>query len=389
MIIQGMNTSFGVFFTPLLAEFGWTRATLSGAYSVGFLTMGVMSIVAGAASDRFSPRFMVTLGTVFFGVGQLLLSQIHAVWQMYLIFLITGTGASTPDVVLLSTIARWFTRKRGIMSGIAKMGTGAGMLIMPLLLTWLISSYGWRNTYIILGVLVFITLIPLCRFLRRDPAQVNQLPDGEKEIAAGTLAFDKVGLTFREAAHTKQLWIICSIWLAGLFCIQSMMVHIAPHAIALGFSKVNAASVLSVYGAVSIVGRFAMGYAGDRVSNVRMLSGCFLSLVVAIFVLQFAHDLWSLYIFASFWGLGQGGTIAALSPAMAELFGTRAHGTLLGIMFFAGTVGGAVGPSLAGYIFDVTRSYRLDFVILLIVASIGLLLTLALKPANSIANTRE
>ncbi|MDD5127071.1 MAG: MFS transporter [Dehalococcoidales bacterium] len=380
VIAQGLFMSFGVFFTPIATDMGWLRSALSGPYSAAFIVMGVMNIILGRLGDRLGPRKVVTAGIILFGVGHILMSRVQALWQMYLFYPIISTGQSTTDVVLLSTLARWFNKRRGIMSGIAKVGTGLGMLIMPVAITWLIARSDWRNAYVVLGTLVLVTTIPLCQLLRKDPADVGQFPDGDRQVAEGTLTFDQSGLTVRQAMGSRHLWAICFAWLTGLFCIQSILVHITPYAIDSGIAEVHAASVLSTLGAVSILGRLVIGYTGDRISNRRGLMVCFGLFALALVWLQFARDIWALYPFAAVWGFAQGGMITALSPVVAEMFGTRAHGTLLGVVFSGGTVGGAIGPLLAGYIFDATGSYRLDFVILLVLALIGLYLTSTLKP---------
>ncbi|MDD4859889.1 MAG: MFS transporter [Dehalococcoidales bacterium] len=380
IVAQGVFMSFGVFFTPIMLDTGWQRAALSGPYSVGFITLGVMGIVMGRLGDTLGPRKVVTAGIVLFGAGHLLMSQIHSIWQMYLVYPIIGTGMSTTDVVLLSTLARWFKRRRGIMSGIAKVGTGLGMLIMPVAITWINVRYGWRATYIAMGTLVLLATIPACQFLRRDPVDMKQFPDGDKTAVEGAVSFDNSGLTVREALSSRHLWAISGAWATGLFCIQSIIVHITPHAIDSGIPAVRAASVIATLGAVSILGRLVIGYIGDRISNVRGLAVCFILYATALIWLQFAHELWALYPFAAVWGFAQGGMITSLSPAVAELFGTRTHGTLLGIVFMAGTVGGSIGPLLAGFIFDATGSYSLDFIIMLVLSLIGLMLTFTLRP---------
>jgi MFS family permease len=320
----------------------------------------------------------------FFGLGYLLMAHVNTLWQFYLVYIvIIGIGISGTDVALLSTIARWFVKRRGMMSGIVKVGTGVGMLVVPLVASGLIITYGWRNSYTIIGSVVLVFFILAAQFLRRDPGQMQQLPDGEKETTADSLYPAERGLSLQAAIHTRQFWMICAAYLATLFCAHTVLVHVAPHAVDLGISATNAAAAISIIGGTSIVGRSAMGVAGDRIGNKRAMVICFLILVAALSWLQLARNLWMLYLFAAVYGFCHGGFFALISPMVADLFGTTSHGVIYGIVIFSGTIGGAIGPILAGYIFDITYSYRLDFLILLVFAILGLILITTIRPTGA------
>ena len=312
------------------------------------------------------------------------MSQINTIWQLYLFYgVIVGIGVSASDVPLLSTIARWFTKRRGMMSGIVKAGTGTGMLIMPIVASKLISTYDWRTAYIAIGIIGLVIIVSAAQFLRRDPAQMGQLPDGEEKPNVVSLNSADGGFSLREAIHTRQFWIICAIYFLVLFCVQIILIHIAPHAEDLGISVTNAASIMSIIGGASIVGRLVMGSASDRIGTKPSLIICFLILLAALLWLQLARELRMLYLFAVIYGVAHGGFFALISPIVAELFGTGSHGVLLGIVFFSSTIGGAISPLLAGHIFDITSSYQLVFLICTAISVIGTILTSLLTPTSS------
>jgi sugar phosphate permease len=155
VVMYGTRFVFGIFFKPMLTEFGWTRALISGALSLSMVVQGLLAIVMGGLNDRLGPRIVLTLCGFLLGLGCLLMSQISTLWQIYLFYgLIIGVGMSGVLVPLLSTIARWFIKKRNIMTGIALTGIGLGSLIAPPVAHWLISVYDWRVSYSILGCLV-------------------------------------------------------------------------------------------------------------------------------------------------------------------------------------------------------------------------------------------
>ena len=387
LLIQliGLGTfhTYGIFFKELQLEFGWSRAVLSGAHSLCFSLGGFLSIVVGRLSDRFGPRFVMAICGFFFGLGILLMSQLNTVWQLYLFYgVVVGIGMSVFNVVPLSMVVRWFVKKRGIMSGIVKVGAGLGMLIMPAVASGLIPAFGWRSSYIILGVITLVSLISLAQFLRRDPAQMHLLPDGEEQTVADGSDSMGSGLSLREAIHIRQFWLLCAAYMTVLFCGLAIPVHIAPHAMDLGISVTKAAGVLSTIGGVSIIGRIVMGATSDKIGDKRTMIICFIMLLISLLWLQLAGELWSLYLFAVLYGFTHGGIFALISPTVAGLFGTRSHGVILGVVLFSGTLGGAIGAVLTGYIFDVTQSYRLAFWLLTVVITLGLILMAILKTTD-------
>ncbi|MGD2124991.1 MAG: MFS transporter [Desulfobacteraceae bacterium] len=383
-LVQGIGIgafiAFGVFFKPLLVEFGWSRATISGASSMAFFLMGFLGILAGNLNDKFGPRIIMAVTGLFYGSGYFLLSQLHSVWQLYLFYgLVVGIGLSSIDVIALTTTARWFVRRRGMMTGLVKVGTGAGQLVMPLLASIFIINCGWRYAYIFTGIIVLVFIIGSGQLLRRDPSQLGQLPDGDWEQVTSRSDTSEGGLLFQEALRSGQFWMVCIINFLAVYCLLTIMVHIVLHATDIGMEPIKAAGVLSTIGGVSMVGRLSTGIAIDRIGNKKSMMMCFMLLIASLFWLQVAGEMWMLYLFAVVYGLAHGGFFTVISPMVAELFGMGSHGVLFGMVVFSGTVGGSIGPVVAGYIFDIARSYQLVFVILAGVGITGVLLTLFLK----------
>ena len=266
------------------------------------------------------------------------------------------------------------------MSGIVKVGTGAGIAIMPLVASWLISSYGWRNSYAFLGIIGMISVVSFAQFLKRDPGQIGLKPYGMYEHESNNSHTPDAGLSFQEAIRTKQFWMICSTYFAAWYIALSATGQIIPHALDLGVSTVRAAGVLSIIGGVSIPGRLVMGFIGDKVGMRRALVVCFLILIVALSWLQFAKTFWELYLFAAIYGFAHGGVFALISPLVAELFGTKSHGTIFGMVLFISQIGGTIGPVATGRMFDLTLSYQIAFLILLIASILGSVLLTLLRP---------
>jgi MFS family permease len=380
VIIHGCFNAFGVFFTPLESTFGCSRAVLSGANSVAYIVMGMSAILLGILSDRFGPRLLLALSGILFGAGYILMSQAGAVWQLYLFLSLAGVGLGGTDVIPLSTVVRWFVKKRGTMSGIMKVGTGLGMMTIPFISSLLIENYGWNTAYLILGITVIVVSVPLSQLLRRDPREMGLLPDDDIATPESLVSVKEEGLPFRKVFKTRQFWMICAFYTVFLYSGMTALTHVVPYAEGLDIPKTTAASIVSVYGFASMFGRLTMGFLGDRLGHKRAMGICFTTAIIGAIWLQFAGELWMLYLFAVVFGFSHGGFFALISPLIAGYFGTRSQGILLGIVIFCGTLGGSLGMTLSGYIFDITGSYDIAFYLLLGFVALGLLILSLIKP---------
>jgi len=383
LMMWGAYYSFGVFFEPLLAEFGWTKATTSGAFSLSFFLTGLLGVFAGKLTDRFGPRIVLTVCGFFLALGYVLVSQTNALWQLYLFYGgIVALGMSASVIPLQSTVARWFVRRRGAMNGTVVSGIGMGMVVVPPVANWLISSYSWRTSYIVVSISALVLIISSAQFLKRDPAKIGQLPYGEDGLEAKGGLLD-AGLSLREAIRTWQFWTFGVALLCFTMSEGTILVHIVSHAIGLGISVTNAALIIPIIGGVSIPSRILMGISGDRIGNKPAWTICFVFLIISFFLLLVARDIWLLYLFAVIFSFGYGGLSTLISPMVAELFGLRSHGVIFGVItMLGGTAGMAVGPLLAGHIFDITGRYQLAFIIYVIILVIGLVLTSLLRPTG-------
>jgi MFS family permease len=383
MLGIGANITYGIFFNSFLMEFGWSRTTVSGASSLFYFVYGLLGILSGRLVDKIGPRIVMTGCSIFYGLGYLLMSQIQSVWQLYLYYgLIVAIGSNAVDVATLSTIARWFSRIRGTMTGIIKVGAGVGMLLLPLVTSWLISGYGWRTSYIVLGGTLFVAVVVAAQFLKRDPSEVGLLPDGDERGGINKFNPEEGGVSLQQAVHTRNFWMLAFICLSFGFCLQTVIIHSAPYAVDIGASPSTAAGILSIIGGVSIAGRVIMGGASDKIGNKRAYIICFSCFTIAFISVLAIHELWILYFFAVVYGFGHGGLWTLLSPAIAELFGMRSLGGIFGILNFVITSGGIIGPILAGYIFDITGSYQIVFSICLIFSIIAIILSACLTPTT-------
>ncbi len=381
LLAYGARLSFGVFFKPMATEFGWARALTSGAFTLSMVMQGVWGIFMGKLNDRFGPRFIMTLCCFCLGLGLVLMSQIGHVWQLYLFYgVIIGIGMGGVFVALLSCVTRWFIKRRGAMTGTVLIGIGLGTLVMSPVSNWLISIYAWRTSYIIVGGIVLLIGISASQFLRRDPAQTGLLPYGQNEIRKQDSASHTEGLSLREAVLTRQFWMVAVTFGCLGYAIFAISIHLVPHVTDLGISAATAANILAASGGLQVVGGILLGGLADRIGNRWALAISLILISASMFWLVPVTAIWTLYLFAIIYGTGIGGGAVMESLVVAEQFGMKAHGFILGVISFVFTIGGAVGPFLTGYIFDVTRSYQSAFLLCGGLGIVSIILTVILKP---------
>lgn len=381
VILHAAIYSYGVFFKPMSEEFGWARAVTSGAFSMGMFVTAVLFLVSGRLSDKFGPRIVDSVCGLLFGLGFLLISQVNALWQLYIFWgLLLGMGNSGGFVPLTSMVARWFARRRAVMTGIVVAGVGVGTMIGPPAASQLIIEHGWRTSYLVMGSIFLVLFVLAAQFLRRDPAKMGQLPYGGNAKESLTAAVS--GSSLHEALRTSQFWMLFITYIFFGISQMAVMVHIVPNITDLGISPVTAANIMTFIGAFSIAGRIIFGSVGDRIGYRKALIIGMSVLSATLFWLPAADEVWMLYLFAGVFGFSYGGEVALLSPLVAELFGLGALGTILGVITFAYATGCAVGPLVAGGIFDMAGSYYTAFMVCAILMVAGLILVIRIKPIH-------
>lgn len=382
MVVFGTYFTFGVFLKPLLADFGWTTVMISGAFSLSMLVFGLLAIGTGGLNDKFGPRIMLSLSGALLALGFLLMSQISALWHLYLLYgLIIGTAVSCMWIPINSTIARWFVDRRSLMTGIVSTGTGFGGLIVPLLATQFILGYNWRVSFIVLGSIVLVIVTLAAQFMKRDPGSEHKASYTKNPQEQETMEH-----SLREAARSKNFWLALGMEFCVGFCAVIILVHIVPHAIELGYSATSAASILATINGCSIGGRVLLGSAGDKIGSRMIFIIGFTIQATALFYLTMTSELWNLYLFAVVFGFASGGIVASESPLAASLFGLSSHGMIFGAFTLLGTFGASLSPFLAGYLFDINGNYNLAFLTAGAVGILGIIFSWSVRPLECVPN---
>ncbi|MFC2039016.1 MFS transporter, partial [Chloroflexota bacterium] len=316
LVLGGTHYTFSVFFEPLASEFGWTRAVTSGAFSLYMILHGFLFIVTGKLNDRLGPRIVLSGCGIIMGIGYMLMSTTNSLWQIYLFFgIIIAIGMSGGYVPMISTVTRWFenNKKRGLMIGISIAGVGVGTMIMPPIANLLITNFGWRTSYMIMGIMVFVLILAAAQFMKQAPAQPAQSADKVNEKKESVPAIQFGGLSLNESVRTRQFWLLSMAYFSFGLVLQAIIVHIVLHALDLGISGTTAANIFLAVGSMSLTARIVMGGASDKIGNKTVIIISFIIMAAATTWLLFARETWALFVFAFPFGFAYGGLVSAQS----------------------------------------------------------------------------
>jgi len=365
----GCQYSYGIFFTELRTDLGWTGTMVSGAYSLFMVVHGITYLLAGRFNDRHGPRLALMISIIAVCAGYALMSTVTAEWQLYTFYgVIIAMGLSFGYMPVVSSVPRWFVRRRGTALGITVAGIGMGTLVFAPLAQLLIFKFDWRLSYLILAGLFVTIAFPVSRLMKLDPAEKGLLPYGIEQTAGVTEAGDNsspstVDFTVRQAIKTKSFWLLFTMYVLALVPVQMVMVHLKAYAVHWGIAEMTAAVALGLVGGVSIIGRIAMGSVSDRIGRKVSFIISFISMAVIMVWLMKARQPWQFYLFSAIFGFGYGGFVPLLPATVGDWFGMKFHGSIFGMLSLAVAIGGAAGPLLAGYVFDSFGSYDIAIIV--------------------------
>jgi MFS transporter, OFA family, oxalate/formate antiporter len=359
LLTYGVQYSFGVFFTALAAEFGWSRAKLGGVFSLYAGTYSFMGLISGRLTDRWGPRRVVAVGGLLLGGGLALAGTVRSLPPLYATYFIAAFGMSTAYVPTSSTAVRWFTARRGLAVGLVMAGAGVGVLVAPPVIALILGRLGWRLTYFVVGATLAVALVALARLLVADPASRGLRPYGGAIAAAD--GPDAPSWPVARAARHPAFLALAGVYLLAWIPVFLPPVHLAALAQDLGLGPVVGATALSALGGGSLAGRVVMGAASDAIGR-RPALGLSLGLQAVAFVaLALPTDAASLLGAAALYGFAYGAVTALMPATVTDFFGPAHAGTLVGLIFGIAGPTASLGPVMGGFIFDVTGSYGWAF----------------------------
>ena len=370
-VLIGVRFSFGVFFKSLEAEFHLNRAATSAIFSSYMITSAVFTIITGWALDRFGPRPVISLMGLIMGLGLFLAGQSKELWLLFLSYgFLGGMGTGGSYIVLMSLVSQWFVRRRGIAMGIAGSGGPVGIMIMAPLATFLIASYGWRAAYMTVGVGGGLIVIALAQLLSKAPPGTNGKPDvSEPETAsrvekAATAPGQENEITLKGALRLRSYWLMLFVWLLFSMCVTLMLTHLVPHFTDIGISAAGAGALIGLVGLLNAVSRLPMGLVSDRFGPVVPSVVCAVIQALALAGFIFTSKTASIGFLAVLFGFSWGSLGILTTILIADRFGGKNIGIIMGSLDVAFAIGAATGPALGGWIFDSTGGYGPAFAVL-------------------------
>ena len=386
-VSAGLMHSYAVFLVAFIQAFAWSRAETSIAYSVSQLVAGASSPLVGAMVDRLGPLRLLLIGSVLLIAGLIGCARVMSLWQIILLYGVVMTfGANCLGlVVFVPILSRRFVRRRGLAISVVQSANGFARAVSAPVVQLLISSFGWRETFWVQAGFMGVMVVPLAAMFRcgehappRRPSPPGALPAAGNEL----MMPPSPGWTLSEAVRTPHFWLLFAVYLftgLGSFLVS---LHQLAFAVDRGFDKLYAAWVLGMGSLLAIAGTIATGSLSDYIGRERAAILAYgvsiLGVVCALFITN-AHQGWLLWLFACFFGLTWGARGPAITAKTADLFPGRQLGTILGVITIGSGIGSAVGSWAAGWIFDLSGSYELAFILSIISYACGCIAFWALR----------
>jgi len=395
VLVYGMRNSFAVFYVPILNEFGQSRADTALIFSINVGVYGLIAPLSGSLVDRFGPRRVMAVGVALLAMSAMACSQAGEIWHLYLLFgFVMAIGMSlagfVPNIAILTN---WFVKRRGTAFGIFISGWGLSFVV-TIVCQYLISMFGWRNSFLILGSSILIILMPLILvFHRRHPSDMGLVPDGDTEldendtrnaVAAPTASFvvDKewaaTEWTLLKVLRTPRFW---ALFFANFFIWGIMENFLVAHQVACaidaGFPATVVATMVTVFGIMVASGTLGGGFLSDRLGRELTFSAGSMIAILAIVVLLLlgsSSPTWMLFLYGVTLGIGLGINGPTLTAALADMFQGRNFGAINGLAVMGFALAGALSPWLGGLIFDITGNYGLIFPLLITAAGLSIVL---------------
>lgn len=384
-----LHYAFSVFLTPMERELGWSRAELTGGFSLSLLVMGAMAFPVGAWIDRHGPRLLMTLGSIAASLLVVAWSRVTDLTTFYLIW--AGIGVCAAAVLYepaFAVIATWFARKRGRALAIITFAAGLASTIFVPLSDVLLNAVGWRDATLYLGVLLAVTtILPHALILRRRPADLGLVPDGEPNRI--TSDAPPVSVSLSGALHNRFFWMLTAAFTLSFLAASAIRVHFIPFLIDSGIDASSAAVASGAIGIMQVVGRVFFAPLEARYSARAMVTGVFVMQAASMLILLAGPSALIIGAFLIIFGTSFGAKTLARAAVIADLFGASHFGRISSVNSIFLTVAGTVAPVGAGLLYDATGSY--DLVLWLAVglaaASVAVMLVSRPDPARTTAHS--
>ncbi len=348
----GSMFSLAVFLQPISAATGWTRAGVSSAMTLDFLTMGVAAFGWGALSDRFGTRIVVLTGAVLLGLGLVLASRATRLIEFQLVYgVLVGLAAGSFYAPMIAAASSWFEQHRSLAVSLVSAGMGVAPMTVSPFARWLITTYDWRTAQLTIGIAAWSLLLPAALLVRRPPATTA----AAAALRAG--AGNDPGMTVGAALRSPQFIVLALTFFTCCAAHSGPIFHTVSYAISCGLPVMAAVTIYSVEGLSGLGGRVVLGILADRLGAKPVLVAGLMVQALAAGTYFFVSRLGAFYSVAVVFGFAYGGVMPLYAVLAREYFGPRIMGTVFGAAAMVSSLGMALGPLVGGWIFDSFRGY--------------------------------
>ena len=359
-VIFVVSYSFAAFFENFAKEFAAQRADVSWIFGLCGLVYFVLGAGGGMLADRWGPRMVCMTGMVFIAMGLFLTSLAQSLTTVYLSYgLLVGLGIAFVYTPSIACVQPWFNKRRGLASGIASAGVGAGTLILPVVVSYLLIEVNWREALQMMSAGVLLIGLTAGFLLKRAPN------------LSGNKSGQLPGLTLSATLKTPSFKWLYMGTLLGAPVMFVPFAHISAAARDSGVPDAQAVGLVGLIGIGSLVGRFAIGWLADRMGRIKTLMLMQGLMGLSYLVWAGAQDPWMFAVFALWFGLSYGSIVSLLPAICMDLFGGRAVSAIIGTLYTGAALGNLLGPVLAGQVFDMTQSYALVIWITLCISALA------------------
>jgi MFS family permease len=368
-----ISATIGVFLVPIATEFGWPRAAVSGVLGLISVISAIAYPLAGRAMDRFGSRWILLAGNIGLAAGIVLVSRSSAsIADFYWRFAVAGLfGTMAATGMVSKIVSDWFDARRGLMLGItAGVGNGVGATIMPILAGVLLTFYGWRTAYLVIGLVVLLAAPFIAFWLREAPT-----PTPVKDRKTGPVA----GLPLAEAVRTRAFWLMLVAIAAGAGGMTAMFTHVVPLLTGHGVSLAEATGVVVTFALVTAGWQVVTGALLDRWRTPRLILPMYASAIAGMLMLQFLTGSVAILGAGVLLGIGMGAEYGALSYFVSRYFGLRHFGAIVGVFYAVVAFIQGVAPALMDVSFDHSGTYAIATLTIVGALVLGMVL-LALLP---------
>lgn len=373
-----VNNCASLFIKPVTEDLGFSRSEFSLYYTVIALSTMVISLFMGKLAKKFKIKSIMLVGCVLAGIGYIGYSYANSIYVFYLMSIFSGLGLGMTTLTPLSIIiSNWFVEKRGLALGLTFMGSGVGGMIFNPVANYIILNYGWRQSYLVLGIIILVTTVPIVLiFMSEKPSDKGLFPYGYENSSKSVLDTSAKGVMLGEAVKTKIFWIMVVGLILITIIAMGVQMHIASYLTDIGYSPTFAASVISINMGVVILGKILLGYIFDKIGCEKGVIFVGLQVFLGVLALLFASKYPAIIVFIICWGIGN--CMGTIVPALitSEIFGKKDYSTIVGVVNAVVLLGAALGSAVTGKLYDISGGYTLAWMtyLVLTVIMVGLIL---------------